>query len=105
MRAGIREALRSLDAAAEKAIRSELAKSIDLGHSGRLQFEIDPALFRVHLIQTEDDVLPDMSVFDALPDGFLESAEAAGLDEQVALGEEVVRWLADRWKAAGGPLR
>jgi hypothetical protein len=56
MRAGIRDALRSLDAAAEEAIRNELAKSFDLGHSGRLQFEICPYFLCIHLVQTEDDV-------------------------------------------------
>lgn len=105
LREGIRDALRSLDPIVELAIRRELASQFDLGHSGRLQFEIDPAFFGIHLIQTEQEVLPGMALFDALPDGFLERGEAAGLDEQAAVGEEVVRWLADRWQAAGGPLK
>jgi hypothetical protein len=40
-----------------------------------------------------------------LPDDFLERAEAAGLDWLVAVSEEIVRWFADRWEAAGGPSR
>jgi hypothetical protein len=105
MRAEIRDALRSLDAAAEEAIRNELAKSFDLGHSGRLQFEIDPTFYGIHLIQTEETVVPGDSILDAIADGFLERADAAGLDPLTAVGEEVVRWLADRWEAAGGPLK
>src|SRR5438874_8861718 len=93
LRAGIRNALRSLDSAVERAIRHELAGEFDLGHSGRLQFEVDPAFFGIHLVQTEGGLLPDMAVIDALPEGFLERAEASGLDEQAAVGEEVVRWF------------
>jgi hypothetical protein len=58
MRAGIREALGSLDSGVEQAIRNELAKRFDLGNSGRVQFEIDPVDYGIHLVQTEEVVVP-----------------------------------------------
>jgi hypothetical protein len=103
MRSGIRNALRSLDAAVEQAIRRELAKPFELGHSGRLQFEIDPVYYDIRLVQTEETVV--QRVIEALTDDFLERAEVAGLGWIVAVSEEVVRWFADRWQAAGGPSR
>src|SRR5581483_7671653 len=42
VRTAIVTALGSLSDAAESAIQKELAKTFDLGQSGRLQFEIDP---------------------------------------------------------------
>jgi hypothetical protein len=105
MRAGIRDALRSLDAAAEEAIGNELAKSFDLGHSGRLQFEICPDFLRIHLVQTEDDVVPHSVIPGAVPQSLWKRAEAADLDLHTALSEEVLPWFADRWRAAGGPRR
>lgn len=88
MHAGIQDALRALDAAAEQAIRNELAKPLNLGHSGRIQFEIDPVSYEIHLVQTEETIVAG----DPIPDGLFERAEAAGLDWLAAVSEEIVRW-------------
>lgn len=103
MRAGIRDILHSLDAVAEAAIRRELAEPIDLGHSERLQFEACPFFFGVKLVQTEDEIVPDSAIPDAIPPEMEAAAEAANLDVFAGIAAELPPWLADRWQAVGGP--
>ncbi len=103
LRAGIREALRSLNEIAEAAIRRELAEPIDLGHSERLQFEACPHFFRVHLIQTEEEIIPDSAVEEAIPAELKAATEATDLDVYEGVIAELPPWLADRWQAADGP--
>ena len=103
MRAGIRDILGSLNAVAEAAIRRALAEPIDLGHSERLQFEACPHFFGVKLVQTEEEIIPDSAVDDAITPSLRAAAEAADLDVFAAITEELPGWLADRWAAAGGP--
>jgi hypothetical protein len=103
MRARIREALRSLNAEAEAAIRRELAGPVDLGHSGRLQFEVCPHFYGIHLVQTEEVILEDSAIPDAMPLQLHKAAYKADLDLHAALGEELFPWFAERWQAAGGP--
>jgi hypothetical protein len=103
MRAGIRDALSSLNAVAEAAIRRELAEPIDLGHSKRLQFEACPHYFGVKMVQTEEEIVPDSAIPDAIPSELQAAAEAADLDVFAAIAEELPPWLADRWQAADGP--
>jgi len=103
-RQAIRDALRASSSYTEEAIRRELATAFDLGHSGRLQFEIDGTYYGIWLIQTEEVVLKD-SIWDAIPKNLLDEAEAAGYDSFAAIEEELVQWFADRWCAVGGPNR
>ncbi len=103
LRAGIRNAFRSLDAAAEAAIQRELAGPIDLGHSERLQFEACPNFFGVTLIQTSEEIVPDYALQDAVPAELRAAAAAADLDVHEVIATELPGWLADRWQAAGGP--
>lgn len=103
VRQAIRSALHKLDASTEQALLRELAKPFDLGHSGRLQFEIDPWSLRISLIQTEEDLLANSAVIDLIPEGILDDAEAAGLDSLITMSEELVTWFAGRWQAVGGP--
>src|SRR5260370_40339697 len=77
MRAGIRDVLCSLNAVAEAAIRRELAEPIDLGHSERLQFEACPHFFGVTLVQTEEEIVPDSAIQDAIPPDLRAAGEAA----------------------------
>src|SRR5688500_6503538 len=105
MRAEIRDALQSLNRTMEDAIRNELAKSLDLGHSGRLQFEICPFFMDITLVQTEEGLLPDSAIWNAIPQSLQERAEAADLDVHTAVSEEVLPWFAVRWQAVGGPQR
>ena len=103
MRAGIRVALQSLNEDAERAIRQELAAPLDLGHSGRLQFEVCPYFFGIHLVQTEECILEDSVILDAMTPQLRDAADAADLDLYTALGEELFPWFAERWLAAEGP--
>jgi hypothetical protein len=103
MRAGIHNVLRSLDTVAEAAIRRELTEPIDLGHSARLQFEACPHFFGVKLVQTEEEIIPDSAIQDALPAELRAAAEAADLDVFAGIEAELPPWLADRWQAVGGP--
>jgi hypothetical protein len=103
MRAGVRKALRSLNAVAEEAIRRELAEPIDLDHSGRLQFEACPQFFGVKLVQTEEEIVPDSAIQEAIPPELQAAAEAADLDVFAGIEAELPPWLAERWQAVGGP--
>jgi hypothetical protein len=103
MRTGIRGVLRSLNAVAEAAIRRELAEPIDLGHSERLQFEACPYFFGVKLVQTEEVIVPDSAIQDAMPQELLDAAESADIGVCDAIEQELPPWLADRWQAVGGP--
>jgi hypothetical protein len=103
LREGVRVALRSLSALAEQAIRRELAAPLDLGHSERLQFEVCPYFFRIHLVQTEEEIVPDSAIPDAVTPELHEAAEAADLDVHAAIEAELFPWFAERWQAAGGP--
>jgi hypothetical protein len=105
MQAAIRDALQALSATAEAAIRRELAAPFDLGHSQRLQFEVCPQFFGVTLVQTEEEILADSAILDALPQDLLDAAEAAGLDVLAGIEAELLPWFADRWEGAGGPRR
>ena len=98
----IRDALNQWNVSTEEAIRRELAKSFDLGHSGRLQFEIDDMYNGIWLIQTEGVVL-EHDVWDAIPRSLPEEVESAGNDPFRATADELVQWFADRWCACGGP--
>ena len=103
MRAGIRYVLHSLYAVAEGAIRQELAEPIDLGHSERLQFEACPHYFGVKLVQTEEVIIPDSAIQDAILQELQTAVEAADLDLFAGIEAELPPWLADRWQAVGGP--
>jgi hypothetical protein len=105
MRASIRDVLRSLNAVAEAAIRRELSEPIDLGHSERLQFEACPLFFGIKLVQTEEEIIPDSAIQDAIPPELQTAAEAADLDVFAGIEAELPAWLADRWQAVGGPTR
>jgi hypothetical protein len=102
-RKAIREALGTLNPAVEAALRREVAGPIDLGHSGRLQFEVCPFFHGIHLVQTEEEILPDSAAHDSLPQELQDAAEAVGLDLDDAVEAELLPWLADRWLAVGGP--
>jgi hypothetical protein len=105
LRAGIRDALGTLNAVAEAAILRELAEPIDLGHSERLQFEACPHFFGVKLVQTEEEIVPDSAIQDAVQEELRAALLASdlGLSVSEMIEAELPAWLADRWQAAGGP--
>jgi SMI1 / KNR4 family (SUKH-1) len=101
-REAIRHCLRQLNDTVEEAITRELAMTFDLGHSGRLQFEVDPIYYGIHLVQTEEVIL-NVTLLQVIASEIQDAAEAAGFDLHTACGEELFPWFADRWHAAGGP--
>jgi len=105
LRTAIVEVLRSLDAETELAIRRELARVVDLGHSGRLQFEACPNFLGISLVQTEEEILADSSIDDRIPPELRDAAAAADLSVHDAIEAELPAWFADRWRGADGPLR
>ena len=88
---------------AEAAIRRELAELTDLGHSERLQFEACPYFFGVKLVQTEEEIVPDSAIPDAVPTELRAAAVAADLSVFEAIEAELPAWMAERWQAVGGP--
>jgi hypothetical protein len=103
-RNAVRGLLEQYNQKVEQAIRRELAAPIDLGRSGRLQFEIDPHGYGIHLVQTEEGVFGGVPT-KAIPDALLDAADEAGVDLFQMLGEELLPWFAARWQAAGGLSR
>jgi hypothetical protein len=104
-RNAIRGVLAQFNRTVEDAIRRELAGPIDLGHSGRFQFEVCGYFYGIHLVQTEEVILEDSVLQDAIPEALTDAAAEADIDSSPydILGEELFPWLADRWNAAGGP--
>jgi hypothetical protein len=102
-RNAIRGVLAQFNRTVEDAIRRDLADPLDLGHSERLQFEVCPHYYGITLIQTEEVVLEDSALEDAIPQTVREAADLADADLHSLVGEELFPWFAQRWNAAGGP--
>ncbi len=95
----VKSELHALNRAVESVICRELSTQFDLGHSGKLQFEIDPLYFRIHLIQTEEEILESFS----LSDDIEYAAEELSIDVTDIICKEIVEWFSARWIAASGP--
>lgn len=100
-RRNVREKHATHSSAVEELIWHQLSTDIDLGHSERLQFEIDPFSFGITLIQTEEVVFPEPD--DLIPQDPDDDVEK--FDTLECVCDELVSWFADRWVAAGGPAR
>ena len=105
LRVAVRATLHTMNAAVEAALTRELAYPIDLGHSGRLQFEVCPYFYGVKLVQTENEIVEDYAIQDGMPREIGAAADAADMDLHNMIAEELFPWLADRWAAVGGPGR
>jgi hypothetical protein len=57
----------------------------------------------IKLVQTEEEIIPDSAVQDAIPPELQAAAEAADLDVFAGIEAELPPWLAERWQAVGGP--
>jgi hypothetical protein len=101
-RNALRGVLHQFDDAVETAIRRELAEPFSLGHSGRLQFEVCPHFYGIHLVQTDERILEDSAIEDAIPASIREASDETDFDLHELLGNELFPWLADRWKAGDG---
>lgn len=90
--------LDKLNQTIELAIKNELSGDIELGDSAVLQFEIDPWDYRIHLVQTENDILESFEL-----DGSIE-AQFENEVEYIykVVSEQIVPWFAERWKSVNG---
>ncbi len=84
------------------------ALAVSPRHSGRevdraLRFEISADDYRVTLVETEEEIVAGMAVYDALTPELLDAAVAADVDVFAPLEAEILPWLAERWSAVGGP--
>lgn len=95
----IKHQLSELNNSVERLLVKELSVLFDLGHSGVLQFEIDPYDFRISLIQTENDILNEFSLSYEIS---LE-AEENELDANEVIRELIIIWLSEIWIKIQGP--
>lgn len=91
--------LNKLNADVELALISELSRDIELGSSGLLQFEIDPLDYRIHLVQTENDVLKSFELDESIEVQYEDEVD----DIYEVVSEQIVSWFAERWKQVNGP--
>jgi hypothetical protein len=103
LRARICDVLCSLNVTTEAALRRELAEPIDLGHSERLQFEACPHFFGIKMVQTEEEIISDSAIREAVPEELWAAAETADISVFEAIEAELPAWLGERWRSVGGP--
>lgn len=95
----VRVSLGKLNGTVEKTILRELKSDIQMSEEEVLQFEICPTYYRIHLTQTENDILEEFF----LESDFEEEAEEKGIDIFDIQNDEIVVWFSERWKAVEGP--
>jgi hypothetical protein len=105
LRAELRAALSVNTDRLGDAIRADLARPIRLDEGRSLRFEIDPFSFGIFSCATEEVLLSDDWLDDALPEDWFERAEAAEGGWIEMISEELCPWFADCWATAGGPTR
>jgi hypothetical protein len=87
------------------AIRADLTRPIRLDEGRRRQFEIDPFFFDISSCATDEALLSDNWLDDALPEAWFERAEAAEGGWNEMISAELCPWFAECWEAVGGPAR
>lgn len=80
------------------AIRGDLS----LEHGRKLQFEVDPWSFRITLCATEVEVMPDSWLVDTLPDDWLERAQAADVNADAMISDQLCPWFSHCWRESRG---
>ncbi|MGZ3420687.1 MAG: hypothetical protein ACXWUG_02185 [Polyangiales bacterium] len=98
-------ALRANASLLRAAMRRELEKHIELEEEQRIRFEIDPWSFRISFCATEEDLLPDDWLADALPNDWFERAGDACGEFDSLVSDALSPWIADAWRDLGGPAR
>jgi len=91
--------MEQLNESVEQSLVQELNNEFNLGHSGILQFEIDPFDFRIFLIQTENDIVEEFNVSYEIE----VEAEENDLDVNQMIRNEIVLWFSERWMNINGP--
>jgi hypothetical protein len=86
------------------ALRADLARPIDLDEGRHLQFEIDP-FFGISSCATEEAILSDDWLDEALPKDWFERAEALAGGWNEMISQELCPWFAECWKAVDSPTR
>ncbi len=69
---------------------------------GALRFEISADDYGVTLMETEEEIVAGMAVYDAISRELLGAAVASDVDVVAPLEAEMLPWLADRWAAVDG---
>lgn len=102
------ELSRALDANSlrlREALRREMDRLGVLEPDQRVQLEIDPNFYRVSFVATEEDILPDDWLAEALAEDWFERAgEAFGSWDSV-VEEPLAAWIADCWRDLDGKAR
>lgn len=86
-------------------LRAELARPHSEQPRRPLQFEADPWTWGISSCATEEPVLDGEGIENALHAGWFERCEAAGVNWDGLLCDELCPWFAGCWQAVGGPAR
>lgn len=100
LRAELRAALSKNSARLRRALREALAAPIPLEEGEQIRFEIETQDYRISLCATEEDMLPEYWLSDALPPDWWERGEEVCLP---LVSDELGLWFADCWEKEGGP--
>jgi hypothetical protein len=86
-------------------LRAELARPHPEQPGRPLQFESDPWSWGITSTATEESVFDGDRLSDELPGDWFERAEAAGVNWDGLLSDEVCPWFAGCWESVGGPAQ
>lgn len=102
LRCELRAQLAAQTAALEAALRDALARPL-LPTDAAPQFELCPYFFGITLRDSDDTILPDDWL--EMPTDWFERAEAADVNTDALISDELFPWLASAWEQAGGAER
>jgi hypothetical protein len=88
-----------------EGLRAELARTVKLEPGRCLQFQADPWSWGVSSCASEEPVITDDWLSQALTWGWFERAEAAGVNFDAMIADELCSWFARCWREVGGPAR
>lgn len=86
-------------------LRDELGRKIKLEPGRCLQFEADPWSWGVSSCASEEPVISDDWLSRALRWEWFERAEAAGVNYDEMISDELCPWFARCWREVGGPAQ
>jgi hypothetical protein len=84
-------------------LRAELARSVKLEPGRCLQFEADPWSWGVSSCASEEPIITDDWLTRTLTWEWFERAEAAGVNYDAMISDELCAWFARCWREVGGP--
>jgi hypothetical protein len=97
--------LAAATAGACDGLRTELARPHPEQPGRPLQFEADPWSWSISSCATEEPAFVGEGLMAELPRDWFERADAAGVDFDALLCDEICPWFAGCWQAVGGPER